>query len=105
MNDPLKALEQVDKLLDGWNVNSADRIARYAAIKVIIADLEKYAVEKGIPGYGHEKLGTLIWHVDAMFGADIDNGHDFDQHAVWAMAAVDGLQSEHGFAAPPKSSN
>jgi hypothetical protein len=97
MNDPLITLARIDEALEGWD--ERNDYARYAALKVMLADLQKHARENELTGYGHEKLAALIWHVDAMFGADAGNGHSFERHAVWAVAALEGLRSEHGFAA------
>ena len=42
-------------------------------------------------GYAHEKTTQAIWHLGAMVGFDVDNGHDSRQHAGWALASLSSL--------------
>ena len=68
----------------------------YAAAMNLIRELQEHASDhrEDIPGssYVLEKISVLHWHSGAMFGFDIDNGQDSNQHHAWALAAIRTLQ-------------
>jgi hypothetical protein len=89
MNDPRIAVGKFKKIVLAWKENDPAENANYAACKALLAGLEEYRTSKDLVGNASTKLSDVQWHIDAMFGADIDNGHDFDQHAVWALGSID----------------
>ena len=93
MNDPLIAMKKLEMLLLAWNEQDPMATAYFAACKVIVCDLETTASESNRSGYTREKLTKLNWSIDAMFGADMDNGHGFASHKSWAIGEISSLCS------------
>lgn len=77
----------------------ADKAALYSAARHPLADLESYTDEH-LHGHAYlrEKLAGARWHIGAMLGFDITNGHDVSAHHVWALgelqSAADNLPDE-----------
>ncbi|MEO4030004.1 hypothetical protein ABH313_18440 [Chromobacterium vaccinii] len=67
----------------------ADKAALYSAARHLLSDLEAH-VDEYLHGhvYLHEKLTSARWHIGAMLGFDITNGHDIDTHHVWALGEL-----------------
>ena len=96
MEQQLFRLERIAKLLEETHdATGPAAYAPYAAAKTLIRDLDDYAHDENLD-YAIEKIGQLDWSVGAMFGFDIDNGHDRHQHYVWALGALDNLRSDLG---------
>lgn len=88
MTDPIFTLEALENLLTesrDWPQH-AQPGAFAAAITLLTRVVEHVDLLK--PD-GHlnlaEKLGSAEWHISAMFGFDVDNGHDSKKHLVWAL--------------------
>ncbi|MDH5324387.1 MAG: hypothetical protein OEZ68_21615 [Gammaproteobacteria bacterium] len=91
MNEPLVAIGKIKNLLKECG-NEIDA-ANFAAVKTII--LELTSVENDRYGqYTWEKLTNLNWHINAMFGADIDNGRSYSDHISWALGEISSLESK-----------
>jgi len=71
-----------------------DRAALFAATTILVRDLESELVEDD--GYASEKLEQVRWHICAMLGYDINNGHDDGMHHAWAVTAIDSLRGRLG---------
>ncbi len=97
MNDPIIAINKIDSLLSEWNNNRELSAAYFAASKAILSELNDVAEENKLTGYTHEKLGNVNFHINAMFGCDIDNGHDFSAHYSWALGDIGNLTTAQCF--------
>lgn len=99
MNEPLIAIKKLESIILLWCEQDKMSPAYFAASKAIIKDLELIASERGLTSYTSEKLTSLIWHIDAMFGSDIDNGHAFSDHKSWALGEISTLGGQLCFGA------
>ncbi len=99
MNDPIIALKKIDSLLVLWSKNLELSPSYFAACKSILTDLFSKHEDEQLSGYTGEKLANLNWHINAMFGADIDNGKSFSDHLSFALGECDSLRSVHCFGA------
>jgi len=88
MNDPKIALKKIEQLLSSWNQNPEMAAAHYAAIKEIICQIDGFCGQNEVSDYTHENISKARFHINAMFGADIDNGHDFSSHYSWALGSI-----------------
>lgn len=68
-----------------------ERSAVFAATIILVRDMEAEFPE--VSGYASEKLEQVRWHICAMIGYDVDNGHDVDMHHSWALGAMSSLRS------------
>ena len=96
MNSPKKALKKLESIVLKWEDNSQLADMYFASSKIIVMELNRMLKEKPEQynkGYTSEKLVSLEWSLDAMFGCDIDNGHDFEQHLIWALGNIQSLNS------------
>jgi hypothetical protein len=95
MNDPKLAIAKIEEILTKsmeWEFSS--RLGAYATIMRLIDELSEHAetAENIDKGYCSEKIVALKWHVGAIFGFDIDNGHPVSQHLSWAVSAIQTLR-------------
>lgn len=95
MNDPKLALDRIESILkkaQSWS--EPEQLAAYAAIMNLIRDLDEYVRELEFPGSDNAsfKLNGIRWHVSAMFGMDIANGHDAGSHCAWAFGDINDLR-------------
>ncbi|MCJ2074797.1 hypothetical protein MKK68_03910 [Methylobacterium sp. E-016] len=92
MNSPNIAIEQLNEITraSARDLPLAERCALYAGTRVLVDDLRTHALSEAgeIDGYLSEKLRNVRWHVGAVLGFDVDNGHADDQHRVWAYGAL-----------------
>lgn len=97
MNSPKLALERLNAILEETrrdDLTLADRSGLYAAARWLIADIEELIEEElGGNGYAYEKAHKVMWSLAAILGFDITNGHDRDQHHVWALGQLSTLTS------------
>ena len=98
MNDPDLALGKIQEMLgESLQLSPEFRPGYYAAIRTLLRDLEEHLADEDNDiserNYLKEKLVSLRWHVGAMFGFDIDNGHDAQQHRVWALGEIQKLKN------------
>jgi hypothetical protein len=97
MNDPNLTLGKIEELLGASRTLTPDaRLGHYAAVMSLIRDLKEYIEDEdhdffGDRSYAKEKLVSLRWHLGAMFGLDIDNGHSADAHYIWAIGDLRNL--------------
>ena len=95
MNDPICKLDEIDKLLKSWQQSSYPPFKIYENIKDLINDLktDDFAQDS----YVTEKLSTLHWHIDSIIGESNGNGHNGDQHHLWAVGDLNKLKvmAEH----------
>lgn len=94
MNDPILVLDALDRIISELNTDLSftESCALYAAASTIRADLETFIGELGGDGYAREKLSKTLWSIGAATGFDITNGHDLNQHKVWAMGQAQTLR-------------
>lgn len=94
MNDPLLLAEKLTSLatLAGDATTEFEKAAVFAAAEAIAAAFEK--VKQQVGGYAAEKVEEARWHICAAVGYDATNGHDRDQHVVWAIGASKSLVHE-----------
>lgn len=104
MDDPQFAIRRIGTILESarsWN--EPGKLAAFAAATRLLDEIDKHIddlEESGDlisvvdSGYASEKAAGLYWHIGAMMGCAPDGGHDPDQHHVWAIAALEGI--EHG---------
>jgi hypothetical protein len=70
-----------------------DRSALFSAMRLLCDDLH---TDKDVNGYAQGKAFDVRWHAGAALGFDETNGHSSEQHLVWAMGALNVLESEIG---------
>ena len=90
-----KAIASIRQLLaESREWARPQQVAAFAAIKVMLRELEEYLEEEQPPGWGYvgEKLASLTFHTDALFGMNEDNGHDTQSHHVWALGDLDTME-------------
>ena len=97
MNMPLIGINKIVSILDLWGKSKENDIAYYGATHAILLQLEEYADEHDLLTYTSEKLVNLQEALNAMFGADIDNAHSFEEHLSFAYTACQSLSSNHCF--------
>ncbi|MGS4906617.1 hypothetical protein ACVDHI_00420 [Aeromonas sp. 25-248] len=94
MNDPkilavrLKELAKLASQAD----TGFEKAAVYAATKSIQAEFD--AVEEEFDGYTLEKVSQACWHICAAIDYDTTNGHESDQHIVWAYGSISSLETQ-----------
>lgn len=91
MESPHKILDSMERILSdsrGWD--RAGQLAAFATMRLLIRELEEYVEEYEVPGYGYiqEKLASLDFHIGALYGIDVDHGHDAQSHHVWALGDI-----------------
>jgi len=99
MEDPIRSAESIERILEesaGWDATGQP--AAYAAIKLIAQEIRQYVLECNLPGRGYveEKLASLSFHVGALYGIGEDNGHEAQEHRVWALGALGSIQGHLG---------
>jgi hypothetical protein len=87
-------LRDIAKAATSPDHSYADECGLYSAARIILDDLEKHVVEQlgHKDGYISEKIGKVKWHIGAMLDFDVDNGHDTQEHLVWAYGALNTLE-------------
>ncbi|MFK3641260.1 hypothetical protein [Pseudomonas protegens] len=92
MNDPKLAITKIEELMKASreSENLFEHAAAFAAISVLIDQLDQYFEEKA--PYAGENVSRLRSHTAAMLGYDITNNHSPDQHYSWSLAAISGLE-------------
>ena len=97
MNDPTLAVARLRDIIGEAHRDRslAERSALYSAARYLLSDIRKhFTPEKGrLDGYMSEKIHKTRWHIAAALDFDIDNGHDDEQHRVWAYGSLDTLSS------------
>lgn len=100
MNDPMLAVDALDRIIDTLRdhdrLSVPDGCALYAAARVIQGDIDKYLKEQGGHAYASEKLHKTLWSIGAILGFDVTNGHGAQQHRVWALGSVSTLRNVLG---------
>ena len=94
LNDPLKSLAYIERLL--YSVRKSDPSTHpgvFAAMAVVIKEVHAHIEEVEPTGsaYMLEKARDIENHVHAMFSVDHDNGHDWDSHSSWALSNLETL--------------
>lgn len=91
MNDPellLKRMEDLLKAADKPSLSTAEQAGIYAAARFIVADFEGWWKGQNGLAYASEKIHDYLWHLGAMVGFDITNGHPNSQHYSWALGSL-----------------
>lgn len=88
MNDHILALEKVQSLVSLASKAGEILSGDYAACRVILMDLIAKTDEIEKLTHCHSYLTSARFHIDGMFGADIDNGHPFSQCASFAYSSL-----------------
>ena len=95
LNLHIKLLDDI--LSEGRRSESSfsDRAGLFAALGRLQEDVKAYIDEASDfdRSYASEKLSKFCWHVRALLGFDIDNGHDSDQHVSWALGEMGTLKN------------
>ena len=94
MNDPMllaNRLKELAKLASQANTEF-EKAAVYAATTSIQAEFD--AVEEDFDGYTLEKVFQACRHICAAVGYDTTNGHESDQHIVWAYGSISSLKTQ-----------
>lgn len=75
------------------NLTFAERGAIYSLLHTIAADIGQH-IDDNLHGhpYAHEKVGQMVWHIGAVLGFDVTNGHDKSMHLSWALGAISVLK-------------
>ena len=91
MNDPMLAASNLENLLQLAKSASTpfEKASVFSATHTIANQFEEYANKDG---YLLEKVTKARWHISAIVGYDITNGHSLDQHIVWATGAINTLK-------------
>lgn len=96
MNDPMLAVDALDRIIDALKepqaLSDGELSGLYAAARFIKADLDAWLDERDAGGYPSEKLMKAVWHIGAITGFDITNGHGNGQHRSWALGEADTLR-------------
>lgn len=95
MNDPIKVLNNIEQVIREIPLMSKfEKKETYNSISTNCRLLIEYAIQQNLAyAYVKEKTTALLIHVGAMTGTKNDNGHDEEQHMVWAYGALDALKS------------
>ena len=92
MNSPKLAIERLEEIARAASrdLPLAERCGLYSAARFLIGDLRAHAHSDagGIDAYLSEKLMKSLWHIAAMLGFDVDNGHDDSAHRSWAYGQI-----------------
>lgn len=93
MNDPTSLIEKLEQLvfLARDADNDYEKAAVYAAATSIAQEFMQN--EDDFDPYTLEKIESARWSLCAAVGYDITNGHNRDQHVVWALGAISTLKS------------
>lgn len=88
-------LKQIIKASSEDDLSYADKCALYSAARFILDDIRDHATNEDgeINGYLSEKAGKTKWHIGAIYGFDVDNGHDTETHRVWAYGQLGTLEN------------
>lgn len=96
MNDPkaISILEEIVNAARDENLTFIDRCALHGAAEAQFSRLRSH-LDENLPhdGYASEKFINARWHMAAMLGFEIDNGHGPDMHRVWALGDLSNLLS------------
>ncbi|MCH2487595.1 MAG: hypothetical protein MK010_07635 [Erythrobacter sp.] len=97
MNDKdltLRVLEEAFQEARRDDLTFSERGAVYSLVRTLATDIEEH-IDDNMDGHGyaHEQVTKIVWHIGAMLGFDITNGHDKDMHASWAIGAMGGLKN------------
>lgn len=91
MINPKQALNKIEDLLSA--ARGTDDLflhaAAFSAISILTKGLDEYFKERA--PYAAENIERLRSHASAMLGYDITVGHSTEQHHVWALSAISGL--------------
>ncbi len=73
----------------------SERSGMYAGLQHVVKDIDDFVKNDGVGDkyYKSEKLHKFAWHVRALLGFDIDNGHSASQHISWALGQMSTLKS------------
>ncbi len=97
MNDvkfSLGLLEAIQQEARRDDMSFAEKSGLYAATKAVCAEFHTHIDEaRDGDGYAHEKVTQFEWHIGAMLGFDISNGHHKSMHLGWAMGALQSLSN------------
>jgi hypothetical protein len=90
MEDARLALNKIDDLLSKWKEDRESDSIYYSAINNVVNHLQE---SSSLTNDRKIKLKKIHWHLNSMFGADHGNGHDFEQHWVWAYGIALAIRS------------
>lgn len=92
MNEPRLAVEKLETLAQlAMNArNEVERAAIYAAVTALASALDAES-ERAVKYVG-ENVERARWHISAIVGYDVTNGHPNDQHLTGALAAIAALR-------------
>lgn len=88
MKQPTIALKRINQLLHCWSSGNESPAASYAAIHVIIGQLKLICENKDVTEAIDSQLDAVIFHTNAMFNADDNEGQDFKYHLSHALNAI-----------------
>ena len=96
MNDQKLTFQIIDQIYQESrrdDLTFSERAAIYSLLRNVAADIDRH-IEDHLDGHGyaHEKVGQMVWHIGAVLGFDITNGHDRTMHLSWALGAIGTLQ-------------
>jgi hypothetical protein len=83
-------LKFIDDTLKQWNQDQASGDKYH---KIINSSLNNVLADESFPQHLKLKLEELPWHINSMLGIDDGNGHDFEQHLVWAYGVLIAVRS------------
>ena len=92
MNEPLTTLAKIRALIESWE-RAASADARFAATRLLIADLLEVEAETQFSDFIHEQLVVLRWLVTGLY---IDDA-TFVERRSEALELVAALEGEQGF--------
>lgn len=97
MNDKDLTLGVLDKAFQEArrdDITFPERAAVYSLVRTLATDVRDHIDDDmGGHGYAHEQVTKIVWHIGAMLGFDVTNGHDKDMHASWAIGAMGVLKN------------
>lgn len=94
MNDwrlTLSAIKDMIKAADE-NLSIVERAGLFAGAVTLMSKVEHWLDEKGRDAYAFEKIRNVRWHLGAILGFDITNGHAASQHRAWAYGDLNSLE-------------
>lgn len=94
MNDPMLLIDRLRDLIDLAKASESgfEKASVYAATKEIYRSFSEQ--ENKFDIYAMEKILEVAWHINAVVGYDITNGHSSEQHIVWAIGQLNSLKSQ-----------
>jgi len=97
MIEPLEMLDMIRSSIKNHSRKGEEKSPFLSSSLVLIKDLEKLSHDNNLSGYTNEKLVSLRWHVNVIFGDEDGNGHSKSEHVSWAYGELNSLDSEQCF--------